>query len=164
MTLQLELLMNAGKLWVNSYEINDVVFNFKNPQKIYYRVVDMTHNIVGGFVSFTLSYNRQIPYTGSFAPSNSPTFLPLGSLYDLRSISSNQEATLFTQRHLVTCMHSTGFKPTADKTEIPLFMMRSYPEIATHVYFSLQWAAGSDDIHSSHDGQAIQLKLQLYTG
>jgi hypothetical protein len=163
MTLQLELLLNAGKLWVNSYEINDVVFNFKNPQKIYYRVLELTHDIVGGFNAFTVFYNRQIPYTGSFVPSNSPTFLPVGSLYDLRSIT-NQEATLFQQRPLFTCTQATGLKPTAEKTEIPLFMMRSYPEIATLVYFSLQWATGSNDIHSTHDGQSIQLKLQLYTG
>ena len=163
MTLQLELLLNAGKLWVNSYEINDVVFNLKNPQKIYYRVLELTHNITGSYIWFTVFYNRQIPYTGSFVPSNSPTFLPVGSLYDLRSIT-NQEATLFQQRPLIKCIYNAGFVPTDEKIELPLFMMRSYPEIATLVHFSMEWARGGADIHSSHDGQAIQLKLQLYTG
>jgi hypothetical protein len=162
MTLQLELLMKAGKLWVNSYEINDVVFNLKNPQKIYYRVLEMTHDITGSYIYFTVYYNRQIPYTGSFVPSNSPTFLLVGSLYDLRSIT-NQEATLFQQRPLIKCIYNAGFVPTDEKIELPLFMMRSYPEIATLVHFSMEWARGGSDIHSSHEGQSIQLKLQLYT-
>ena len=164
MTLELELKMNAGKLWINKYDINDIVFNYKNPQKIYYRVIEMNpHSITGGYQSLTIFYSRQISYTGSVVPTNSPNWLPVGSLYDLSSISSNQQATLFQQYPMVKYVQATGFVQTAEKTELPLFMMRSMTEVQTLVYFSLKWFTGSTDIHSGHDGEAIQLKLQLYT-
>jgi hypothetical protein len=155
MTLQLTLVIVAGRLQLSKYDISDVVSNPKNPKKMYYRVNGLIGDLSGGYESFQILYHRKITFETQF--------LARGSLYDIQNISSNHLSTLFQQHHLVTITKAMEFIPTAEKTELPLFMMRSTKEMPMTVEFCILFKNGSRDILTAHNGETLQLSLELYT-
>jgi hypothetical protein len=172
MTFEISLQVQQSRLMCIKSKLHDVLVNPKNPKKVYYRVVHLENTGVEG--TYEILYRRKIIYTAALQP---PGFghVFCGQRVPVYSRDGTMDhpaqATLFRARHMVSVrpdtMVPTKFIPTAEKKELPTFMLRDLTQNNLVEFFLHQkisdTALTTTSIYAGCENNYILLTLELYT-
>ena len=155
-------MVKNGRFEATEYDLQDVSANPLIPKKLYFNVINSSTDFSSGFKFMQLNFHRKISYA-TVGINDTEKDVIGGKLYDLKKISTNQIGTIFQTRHLTTIYEGETRDMSDQEAELPLFMLQNtLTEFNQVVEFTPFFKTGDNYMHSGHDGQYIQLTLELY--